>query len=202
MNVTDYIQSGILELYVLGMASDDDMRELERMVALYPEVNAEIEKITAMLMEQAEQKSPELNPTIGAFLTATIDYTERLQAGETPSFPPAMNKETRIIDFAEWLNHPDADAPADLGAFHARIIGYTPEQITAIAWIRYGAPPETHEREFERFLILEGTCDITIDNTVHHMAPGDFLEIPLHLAHHVQVTSETPCKLILQRVAA
>lgn len=202
MNVTDYIQSGILELYVLGMASDEEAREAERMAGLYPEVNAEIDRITAALLEQAETNSPELNPTIGAFLAATIDYTERLLAGEAPSFPPAMNKDTRIVDFAPWLDHPDAAVPAELGAFHARIIGYTPEYITAIAWLRYGAPPETHKREFERFLILEGTCDITIDKIVHSLVPGDFLEIPLHLSHHVQVTSERPCKVILQRVAA
>lgn len=202
MNVNDYIQSGILELYVLGMASAEEVREVEHMAELYPGVKLEIDRIVEALMEDAEQRGPAPNPTIGPFLAAMVDYTERLQAGEAPAFPPALHKDSRIVDFAKWLDHPDAAAPADLGAFHARIIGYTPEYTTAIAWLRYGAPPETHQREFERFLILEGTCDITIDKTVHSLVPGDFLEIPLHLAHHVQVTSERPCKVILQRVAA
>jgi len=202
MNVTDYIQSGVLELYVLGMASSEEVREVEHMAGLYPEVKVEVDRITEALMEQAEKSCPAPNPTIGAFLAAVVDYTERLQAGEAPAFPPALNKDSRISDFAQWLDHPDAVTPADFEAFHARIIGYNPQYITAIAWLRYGAPPETHKREFERFLVLEGTCDITIDNTVHQLVPGDFLEIPLHLSHHVQVTSDIPCKVILQRVAA
>lgn len=202
MNVTDYIQSGILELYVLGMASDEERREVDRMAGLYPEVAQEIDQITAALIEQAEKSCPAPNPTIGAFLAAMVDYTERLQGGEAPTSPPALNKDSRMTDFASWLNNPDAVLPADFEAFHARIIGYSPEYITAIAWLRYGAPPETHKREFERFLILEGTCDITIDKIVHQLVPGDYLEIPLHLSHHVQVTSDMPCKVILQRVAA
>jgi mannose-6-phosphate isomerase-like protein (cupin superfamily) len=54
----------------------------------------------------------------------------------------------------------------------------------------------------EHFLIVEGTCDITIGDKVHHLVPGDYLSIPLYIDHDVKVTSITPCKVILQRVAA
>lgn len=45
MNIEEYIASGILEAYVLGLTSAEESREVERMVAAYPEVKAELEDI-------------------------------------------------------------------------------------------------------------------------------------------------------------
>lgn len=42
MDIRDIISSGIIEAYVLGMASDDEVRELETLSAQYPEVAAAI----------------------------------------------------------------------------------------------------------------------------------------------------------------
>ena len=38
MNVQDYISSGIVESYVLGLASPEEQSEFERMCREYPEV--------------------------------------------------------------------------------------------------------------------------------------------------------------------
>ncbi len=59
-----------------------------------------------------------------------------------------------------------------------------------------------HTHELEKFLILEGTCDITIEDEVYSLKAGDFLSIPLYNKHDVKVTSLNPCKAILQRIAA
>jgi mannose-6-phosphate isomerase-like protein (cupin superfamily) len=73
---------------------------------------------------------------------------------------------------------------------------------TAVVWLEHGAPPETHTNELEKFLIVEGTCNIIVDGRDHHLKPGDLFNIPLHLSHTVLVTSSITCKIILQRVAA
>ena len=62
--------------------------------------------------------------------------------------------------------------------------------------------PEIHTKEYERFLIIEGTCDIKIGDDVFHLKAGDYKEIPLFIEHSLIVTSDIPCKVILQRVAA
>ncbi|MBK8606437.1 MAG: hypothetical protein IPN82_06270 [Chitinophagaceae bacterium] len=36
------------------------------------------------------------------------------------------------------------------------------------------APQEVHDDEHERFLILEGTCDIVVGNNIHQLVPGDY----------------------------
>lgn len=144
----------------------------------------------------------EPDPTIKPFLLATIDYSERLENGEAVTFPPALNESSTIGDFSPWLSREDMVLVGELESVHAKIIGYTPEQITAIVWIKKMAPEEIHTNEFERFLIVEGSCDIQIGETVHQLQAGDFLSIPLFENHFVTVTSSIPCKVILQRVAA
>ena len=61
---------------------------------------------------------------------------------------------------------------------------------------------EVHDDEFEKFMVVEGTCTITIEENKHELHPGDFLSIPLYKNHFVKVTSDIPCIVILQRIAA
>ncbi|MBS1638065.1 MAG: cupin domain-containing protein [Bacteroidetes bacterium] len=202
IDVFKFIESGILEMYVLDLASDAERRRVEQMADQYPVVRQEIKAIELSLEQLASQNARTPSPTIKPFLMATIDYTERLKNGETPSFPPELTEQAHISDYKDWLERADMTLPADFEEFHARIIGYTPEMITAIAWIKTMAPDETHDDEFEKFLILEGSCDIIIGDKTHSLVAGDYLSIPLHTEHRVVITSSIPCKVILQRVAA
>lgn len=51
MNINDYISSGILEAYVLGDLSEQEKREVERNLSLYPELQSELAAI-----EEAQEK--------------------------------------------------------------------------------------------------------------------------------------------------
>lgn len=139
---------------------------------------------------------------IKPFLFATIDYSERIEKGEAPSYPKILDEDSRIEDYEEWLNRPNMQLPEDFKDFHAVIISHTPQALTSIVWLKEGAPLELHHNEYEKFLIVEGSCDITIEDTPHPLKAGDYLSIPLHKNHMVKVTSPGPCKIILQRVAA
>jgi len=202
MNTKEFIESGIIEIYILGLASKADSEEVERMALAHPEVKKEMEAIAITLEKFAQQNSKQPHPSIKPLLMATIDYTERLEGGEPQSFPTILNEHSKIEDYSEWLNRKDMVAPADFEEIYAKIIGFTPEVTSAIVWMKNMAPEEVHANEYEKFLIIEGTCDITIGDKVHQLIPGDYLTIPLHVDHNVKVTSKTPCKVILQRVAA
>ena len=202
MKNKEYIETGILEAYVLGITNAIETEEVERMLLIHPELRDEMNAIESALEIYAQEHKKLPDSTIKPFLLATIDYMERLKNVEPVSFPPVIEQKTRVVDFSQWLDRPDIALPQDFTDFHARIIGYTPQAITAIVWIKDMAPQEVHHDEHEKFLIIEGTCTITVDQTIHSLAPGDVFEIPLHKNHIVKVTSSYPCKVILQRIAA
>lgn len=202
MDIKEYIASGILEQYVLGTISEEAILIVEQMAATYPEIKEEILSISYVLEQLAIENAVSPDQTIKPFIMATIDFMERMENGEQPSFPPILNDTSQLIDFASWINRDDMVLPSDAGDLYAKIIGYTPEATTAIAWIRGNAPVETHDKEYEKFLIIEGTCDIVVEDKIYQLVPGDYFAIPLHKSHQVRVTSSIPCKVILQRIAA
>lgn len=57
MNIQDYISSGVLEHYVLGLLSEAERSEVERNVMEYPEIKVELEAIEAALNTYAQSES-------------------------------------------------------------------------------------------------------------------------------------------------
>ena len=203
MTNKEYIDSGILENYVMGIVSHTEREEVEMMAATNPDIRKEIDAISDVLEKYALAHATEPSPVVKPFLMATIDYAERIKSGEPISFPPVLHENSKEEDYATWLNRPDLDfSGSDEDNLFAKIIGYTPEMTTAIVWIKQNTPREIHHKEHERFLIIEGTCDILVGDKSNHLVRGDYFDIPLHEYHMVKVTSDISCKAILQRVAA
>lgn len=198
----EFIASGILELYVMGGTTIEEDAEVKEMAELYPQIDREIMEIGLALEKLAMENPVEPDPIIRPFLLATIDYMARMQNGESFTIVPPLSESAKITDYEAWIQREDMIAPEDFEGVYAKIISYTPELTSAIVWLRELAPQEVHEHEYEKFLILEGTCEITIEEDVHTLKRGDFLQIPLHKKHYVTVTSAIPCKILLQRAAA
>jgi quercetin dioxygenase-like cupin family protein len=200
-HVREFIESGILEMYVTGSISPAETLEVEQMAAVYPEIDDHLREISLTLENYALANAIQPHPTVKPFVMATIDYAERMAAGETPIFPPALNENSTYADYADYLNDNDLQVSPDYGGIGARIIGYTPSLTTAVVCLSDVEIREIHRHEIEKFFILEGTCTITIEDDVHKLAAGDFMVIPLNKQHLVKVTSVIPCKVLLQRVA-
>ena len=196
------IESGILELYVSGNTTAAQTAMIEEMALIHREIEEEISVIAGTVADYALLTAIAPNPTIKAFLLATVDYGERIKNGEAVSHPPMLHEQSSIADYQEWLSRDDMTLPSPAPALFAKIIGYTEKVTTAIVWIKELAPQEVHLDEIEKFLIVEGTCDISIGTTVHPLCAGDILSIPLYQNHFVTVTSAIACKVILQRIAA
>ena len=201
-NLKKYIDSGIVERYVLGITLPDETVEIEAMSIEHKEVAVAISEFGLLVEENALHNAIAPPSIIKPELMATIDYMERLQNGEVMTFPPLLNEHSQIKDFSEWLDRDDMRPSADFNEIEVKLIGYTPTCSTAIAWVRQLTPEEVHKQEFERFLIVEGTCTIHVASKTYDLIPGNYLQIPLFEKHHVVVTSSMPCKVILQRVAA
>lgn len=202
MDIVAIIDSGILDKYVLGQTTQDDSAWIDELKNIHPEIKEEIEAISATIEELAMSDSINPNPSIKPFLMATLDYMKRMENNESPSNPPLLHQDTKITEFETWLQRDDMILPTDADSVYAKIIGNTSEALTAIVWLKEGSPIETHEEEYERFLIVEGTCEIGVEDERFHLSAGDYFQIPLHKKHFVKVTSTIPCKVVLQRVAA
>ena len=200
MNNQTFIESGILELYISGIASADEAREVEEMAAAHADVREALDALNLVMENVAMENAIAPSVLIKPFLMATMDFMGRMESGETPSFPPELQPGAKIADYAEWLNRPDMVMPSWVENVYAKIIGYTPQAVTAIVWIKEMASEEVHDNEYEKFLIVEGTCDISVGDDVYHLVPGDYMAIPLYKNHVVKVTSDVPCKAILQRI--
>lgn len=202
MDRNEILQSGLLELYAMGTLQGSELELVIEAIRKDPLIKEEFNQLedSLFLLAQANAVAPPL--TLKPLLLAKIDYMERLKQGEIPVKAPILNSDSRIKDFERWLNREDMTLKENFEAIQVNIIADEPEKLTAIIWLRYGAPPEVHSGEYEKFLVVEGSCDITIGTNVHSLKAGDFLSIPLHISHHVNVTSVIPCKIILQRMAA
>lgn len=202
MDIQQYIDSGIVKKYLLGYTSEAECKEVEFLLSEYPELLEELEKNQAELAAFADENSVVPHASLKPLVLATFDYINRMESGEAQSFPPVLNEDSQLEDFKEWIDRADMIAPADFEEIHAKIITATPEMTCAMVWIKNMAPEEVHHDEYEKFLILEGTCTIVVGEQENNLKSGDYFAIPLYEDHKVIVTSETPCVVILQRIAA
>jgi mannose-6-phosphate isomerase-like protein (cupin superfamily) len=201
-DLSEYINSGVLESYVLGMATSEEIKEVEQAADANAEVMHAIDSIGKLFEQTAISQAIEPDPTVRPLVMAKINFIERMEKGEAPAFPPHLDSNSTIGDFDPWLNRPDFQLPKDFNGLYARIIAHNDHSTTAVIWLKDGAPNEVHDREHESFLIVDGSCDIYIEEEIHRLVAGDYLAIPLHRKHHIKVTSHIPCKAIQQRVVA
>jgi mannose-6-phosphate isomerase-like protein (cupin superfamily) len=202
MNIKAYIESGVLELYVLGDVTEATRLEVEALKITYPEIGLEIAQIELALERHGQINAVAPHSSLKPLVLATLEYVKRLESGEEMCFPKVMDEHSTPADFEQWLNSPVFSTPEFIEDISVKIISAIPDNITAIVWINHMAADETHHDEYEKFLVLEGSCHIVVEGLVNELLPGDYFQIPLHKHHEVIVTSSIPCKVILQRIAA
>jgi len=59
IDIKEYIDSGVLELYVYGTLTEVESFEVSRLVALYPELKAEVERIETVLLQLSSAVAPD-----------------------------------------------------------------------------------------------------------------------------------------------
>lgn len=80
MNTKEYIESGILESYVLGIATVGESAEVERMVSEHPEVEIELEAIRGTLENYALQYEKQPPAALKSKVMAAVFDNQSLQS--------------------------------------------------------------------------------------------------------------------------
>lgn len=115
---------------------------------------------------------------------------------------PSLNPSSKPTDFAAWVDRvkPELINPeANLNAFPMEA---NRDMLTLLVVVKEGLEAETHLHDIEKFLVLEGSCYIEMPTEKIFLNPGDYFSVPKFTTHTVVVTSDIPCKLIVQQIAA
>ena len=200
MTSQELIASDLLEQLALGQLSPLEAIRVEGLATAEPMAMAKLRELRAAVERLARGSASSPSDHLKSKVMAAIAMVaeEDAAAGR----PPVLHPGSKIAEFNRWIEDPAMVRPADSGPFFIIPLHQEGGSGTAILWLTLGAPEETHTNEIEKFLILEGTCEIYMLDHVHRLQAGDYLSIPLHTPHTIKVTSDVPCKLVLQRLAA
>ena len=76
MDIKAYIESGVIESYVLGMADAQEAAELEQLSRQYPEIRKAIDEFELNLEKQSLATAVMPSPKVKQQLLATLDFEE------------------------------------------------------------------------------------------------------------------------------
>jgi anti-sigma-K factor RskA len=95
VNIQEYISGGIVESYVLGLASDEERREFEQMCTKYPEVLAARTAFELALEKQAMENAVAPSAHLKNKILEQISGT-----GKVVSMQPAIARKTNWFKYA------------------------------------------------------------------------------------------------------
>lgn len=185
MNVQEYIASGILQEYCLGLLTEEEKTNVENNCRLYPVLKAELEACQAALDSYARQFTAPPDPGLKNTIWNLLENVNREETGLAAM--PVLNK---FADRQNWLRMVQPLLPEKLDQDLFVKVIRDDEQITqVILWSKVDYPEEVHDDLQECFLILEGECECFVGEEVFKLTAGGYFEIPLHVPHSVKILS-------------
>jgi len=197
MDMKEYISSGIIEDFCLGVLNEDENKAVLQKAQEHPEVQHEINSFMLALEQYAADSS--FIPT-AQLKDATMQLLMNLAAEEEKDIQhlPLLNKHS---DYQNWLKIIKPALPESLTEkmfVHELRNDDKVTQLLIWTWIDY--PDEVHEDVQESFIILRGRCKCFIEDKVVELEAGGYLEIPMYAHHNVDVIGNEPVLAVVQRL--
>lgn len=197
MTSQELMNSGIIELYCLGIASDLEHKIVEDMMEKDSHVRFEIEAINKALNLYASQLIEEKSLSIKKKI---LDHISAEDDGAAPLL-------TRNSGADEWLKYIDdqkIQRPTTAQGLTTFDLPGNENRTTFILWGNKGdvLPDEEHEGVVELVLVLSGSCKMTIDGKQISFSKGDCFSILPNILHSGIITSEEEMLVVVQRRAA
>ena len=203
MSVADLIESGIVELYCLGIASEEEKLLVEQLAADSPELNKEISSIHEALALFAVEGS-KLNPPAELKEKILSSLGDQTTATKQLSLPPALTAQSKVDAWLEYLSHHNIVIPTTDFELIITDLPGTAAYFTYVVFGNPGAavPEEIHDGHNEYLLICKGECEMTMAGQKSRYKAGDFLTIAPGTRHSGLVTGTETMIAIGQRRAA
>ncbi len=196
MNITDYIASGILADYCMGMLAEDECIKVEQMALLYPQIKQELDANALALKRYAAHYERQPNTNTKQKILGLLSNLQIEEDGRPDSFP-LINK---FSNHENWLKKLYPLLPASTKEeIYVKVIKDEPGIFQAVLWLKSIFPDEVHTKVKESALVLKGQCTCFIGTQAVNLQPGSYLEIPFNTHHNIQVT-QGPVLAIIQRL--
>jgi len=197
MDLKDYISSGIIEDYCLGILTEQESSDVLQHAKEHPEIKQAIDEF----MQSLEEYS------IDASITPPSDTKQKvlqllnnlqLEEEENIHHLPLINQ---YSDHQNWLHIAEQVLPETLKEkMFVRELRNDDKVWQTIIWTAIDYPDEVHEDVQESFIILRGKCRCYIEDKAVELGPGGFLEIPMYSHHNVEVLGTDPVLAVVQRI--
>ncbi len=197
IDIQQFIASGIIEEYCLGIANNTNTQQLDTLRLQYPELEAEIAATQAALLQYAIPVPPPLpsNGLKNSILSVLDNF--QVEAKFDIHNLPNINRHSDISLWNKHLAHLKAEEPYD--NMFIQSLSQTPEKNMFLVWLKSDLKEEKHEDCQESLLLLEGECYFKTGLDVTFYKAGDFVTVP-KVDHQVVVTSKTPLKFVVQHL--
>ena len=195
MSVKELIDSGILELYCLGIASEEEKALVDSFAEKNETVKAELSEIEHALSAYASGFRPSMEITKQKIF-------KRIE--EQISEPELLTNDSSVQEWLIYLHHLGLKSPSDLEGIEVKELPQTAPHFTMVLWATPDSliPDEEHADLNEHFLICEGSCEMDVDGIKTSYSQGDYFCIHPHQKHSGRVISGNPMIIIVQRRAA
>jgi mannose-6-phosphate isomerase-like protein (cupin superfamily) len=186
MEIQEYIKSGILEQYCLGLLNADEQAEIVRLSLIYPEIKQELNEIEKAIEKIALTNAVSPKIDLRSKILKSLGFADedkRLDINNLPVTDKNSNHQS-------WLNAVEHLIPAEpFDDFLCTVLRQDTHIAQMLVITKVDVPPETHDDIAESFFILKGECVCTVGGHIYHLGPGDFLDIPLYQEHNVKMLS-------------
>ncbi len=199
--IKEFIESGILENYVLGQLNATEEAEVEQQVKRHPEVLSALHAIQDNLNTYIDGLAilPPKNQT--------LEIRNKIRVSSAIIFN-AKNRLEMFVDISEhktiseWRHVIAAlDRPGEFNT-HVHELYKDDEKSLAILWVRGTLSEDEHVDIKESVLVVKGSCTGELDDEIVELKPGDYWEIPMRKPHKLIVAPKETVVLIVMRRAA
>lgn len=188
----ELIESGLLEVYALGMASNEEADLVKNLLQSSDEARNELKAIQHSLeiYSEAFKSSPHFH-ALKNQLTKQIN-SEAL---------PVLDESSTVEEWLHLLDEKNIRLPNETSPIYFREISAISDYYTYVIWAKPGAviPDEIHDEQDEYLLICCGSCEMVVEGEKTFHEAGSFIHVTPNVQHFGKVTGNEMLLAIGQR---
>jgi len=195
MNLQDYINTGILEQYCLGLLDSDEASQVVNYCATYPELQEELNSIEAAIEKMVDANAVNPPTQLKEKILGRLGFVGN-DVLDINNLPPT----DAYSNYLSWLQAVEHLLPAEpFEGLNIQVLQHNDKIAQMLVVAKVNVPDESHDNYTESFFILQGKCSCTIDGKEVFLNAGDFLEIPLYAEHDIKMLTPTVTAILQYR---